>query len=81
MAKLERFLLTNPALIALRLRTIKETAHLVNAELAQEFGVRELTMLRWVNGRHAPRSKHQRTLEAIERKYGLRDSEGVLKNG
>lgn len=64
---------TNPDIVAMRLRSLKSYLLRTNAEMAELFGVTELSMIRWTNGKFAPLLKHQRTLERLERVHGLRD--------
>jgi hypothetical protein len=64
---------TNPEFTAKRVYRVKLRAKVSNAELGRMFGVRELTVWRWLHAESAPRLIHQVRLIQLERTYGLRD--------
>jgi len=63
---------TNPELIAVRIKRLKQHLLVTYKELAELFGVKTLTVQRWGLGMFAPRLEFQRTLERLERQHGLR---------
>lgn len=62
---------TNPEITAERILRLKSTLRTTYFELAQLFGVRHLTVMRWAKGTYAPRLCHQRTLIQLEKKHGI----------
>jgi DNA-binding transcriptional regulator YiaG len=63
---------TNPARIAERVARLKDHLKVTYFDMATLFGVRPLTVQRWVYGHYAPRLVHQRLLERLEEQHGLR---------
>jgi len=62
---------TSPELTGKRVLRLKQHLNITYYEMAELFGVRQLTVMRWVAGTFAPRLVHQRTLTQLERKHGI----------